>query len=77
MLCVKELKDKGINEICDLLDGTHLYDYQTLQKTFQTKIDFVTYGGLIQAIPVRWKQMLKDLLPNILDNDFETNFEKC
>ena len=54
-------KNAGINQICDLLkeDGSVL-SYMEFKEKWNTRVDFVTYYGVLQAIPKNWLTLCKD-----------------
>ena len=68
---------KGIWEIYDILDSNTntFYEYEKLIESFNLKVDFVTYIGLIAAIPGKWENMLKLLTPEILDVEIEMYYD--
>ena len=49
----------GILKIDDLCDQNGFFPYQQFKIKYpEANIDFVTYSGIIRAIPIEWKQML-------------------
>ena len=56
-----EFIKEGIMRISDLLTPEHEFmNWQVFQEKTQTRVPFTKYMGLIQAIPKRWKILLKN-----------------
>ena len=55
----KKFYKKGIVYIRDIIDqsGTFL-SVEAVNEKYEVKFDFVTYAGLIKAIPNKWKQII-------------------
>ena len=60
MIYLKQWHQSGITFISDLLDDDFGFlSHTTFQQTFQLKIPFTTYYGLINAIPPSWRCEIK------------------
>ena len=52
--------DKGARYIKDLLNGNRIImSYAEFTQKFNIQVDFVTYYGVICAIPTEWKDLIK------------------
>ena len=59
LLFHKSLISCGVLIIKDLCNQNVFFSYQQFKiKYLEANIDFVTYSGIIRAIPLEWKQML-------------------
>ena len=65
LIYMQKWEEKGIRWISDLiLEDDHLnfrfLGLQELLEMYDIKVDFLTYGGIIQAIPPKWRNILKN-----------------
>ena len=72
-VCYQKMIEKGVYEIIDVIDERtgYFYTYEEFEKNFATEIMSLKYHALIDAIPNKWKKMLK--MQNV-DLSIETSF---
>ena len=65
--CIREMMNHNVYEILDLIDTDtgFFYTYEKLIQIHEFKLMYLTYLSLIQAIPHKWKAMIRNMQPDL------------
>ncbi len=67
--------DSGIRTVDDIIDNQgRIVSYEALCENFSLASGFLTYHGIISAIPAKWKKLLKENCLKIVYNSDGSSF---
>ena len=70
----KDWYNAGIRKIGDITKGNSILSHIEIEEKFGIKINYLTYWGLIQALPKKWKKIIYDFKVD-LDNRMSCNVD--